>query len=356
MSVRQTAASPTVRRVLYALGAVWTVIVGGGLVLWALGRGRWTLGDALYMSVISVSTVGFSELPGIDRVPGAREVTVAVILAGLGSVAFFQSALTAMIVEGVIGQAWRRNRMKKSIDALSGHVVVAGVGSTGRHVVEELLATGTPFVVIDRNHEHLARMSEELAAGRMLYVHGDATEDHTLLDAGIARAAGVIAALTHDRDNLFVTLSARALNANARIVTKVVESEAVPKMMRAGATATVSPNIIGGRRMASELLRPEVVEFLDQMLRDRERTLRLEEVVVPDRSPYIGRVLRDVPIRRSTNALVVAVRDRDRKFHYNPGSDHVIEGGTVLVVLGATSDMAALRTLMAGDAPAASGG
>ena len=339
-------ANSTLHRVLYAALAVAMVITAGGVGLWLIGRGRWPLSESLYMAVISVSTVGFSELPGLNTVPGARGLLVVIILAGLGSVAYFQSAMTALIVEGVIGQAWRRNRMKNNIAAVSGHVVVAGVGSTGRHVIEELIAIGTPFIAIDKNREHLGRLSDELHGGQMLFVHGDATEDHTLLEAGVERASGVIAALTHDRDNLFVTLSVRALNAKARIVTKVVEPEALPKMIRAGANATVSPNIIGGRRMASELVRPEVVEFLDQMLRDKERTLRLEEVAVPANCPFVGVALRDVPIRRETNALVVAVRDRERNFFYNPGPEHVLEADTVLVGLGERRDMETLRVLM----------
>lgn len=339
--------APIFERLLLAVALVGVVIGAGGLALYLLGGGLWTLGESLYMAIISVSTVGFGELPSISRVPSARSVVVVIILTGLVAVAYFQSTMTALIVEGVIGEAWRSKRMKKSINTLSGHVVIAGVGSTGRHVIEELIATHTPFVAIDRNREYLERVSEEVCDGKMLYVHGDATEDHSLLEAGIDRAQGVIAALTHDKDNLYVTLSARSLNARARIVTKVVELEALPKMMRAGANATVSPNIIGGRRMASELIRPEVTEFLDQMLRDKERTLRLEEVAVPTGSSYAGKALREVPIRRESNALVVAVREQSRNFLYNPGPDHCLTEGSVLVVLGDHHNVEALRSLIA---------
>ena len=335
-------------RLVQAVVAVATVILAGGLTLYALGHHRWTLGESFYMAVISVSTVGFGELPGFEGVPLARPVTVVTILSGLGSVAFFQSAMTALIVDGYIGHTWRRNRMRSTINKLTGHVVVAGVGSTGRHVVEELVATSTPFVAIDRSHELLQRMSDELTGGKMLFICGDATHDQTLLDAGIDRAKGVIAALTHDRDNLFVTLSARALNAQARIVTKVVETEAIAKMTRAGANSTVSPNIIGGRRLASELLRPSVVEFLDVMMRDRDKNLRFEEIEVPASSPFIGKPLRDVPLRREGSALVVAVRDQGRNFRYNPGPDLVLEAGTVLVVIGEAPRMPALRALVEG--------
>lgn len=338
------------RRVVGALALMGSVVAFGGIGLWVLGRGQWSLGAAIYMATITVSTVGFAELPNFEHVHGARLLTMIVVVMGIGAVAYFQSTLTALLVEGTVGHAFRRKRMKKEIDELSGHVVVAGIGSTGRYVAEELAATGTPFVVIDRSAEHLARLREELG-GSMLYVHGDATEDHSLVAAGVERASGVIAALTTDKDNLFVTLSARSINPRARLVAKVIEAEAIPKMVRAGANATVSPNQIGGRRMASELMRPEVVEFLDQMLRDKNRNLRLEEVDIPASCPYVGKTLREVPIRREANVLVVAVRGLDRQFGYNPGPDHVIETGTVLVVLGATHDVQRLRAMIRGTGP-----
>ena len=183
-------------------------------------------------------------------------------------------------------------------------------------------------MVIDRDHAHLERISEELAEGKLLYVHGDATEDHVLLAAGVQRARGVVAALTHDKDNLFVTLSARSLNAGARIVAKVTEVDAGPKMIKAGATSVVNPTMIGGRRMASECIRPEVNEFLDQMLRDKDKNLRLEEVEHP--AGVVVRsaaALKDTPIRRETRVLVVAVRDTSRVFTYNPEPDFVLARG-----------------------------
>jgi voltage-gated potassium channel len=171
----------------------------------------------------------------MKEVPGARALTVGLIISGVGVLAYMQSSLTAILVEGVIGQALRRRRMQKDIGRLSGHIVVAGAGGTGKHVIEELVATRTPFVVIDRNEPALRQVSEDHCGGKMLYVHGDATNDHALLAAGIERARGIVAALTHDKDNLYVTLSARSLNAQARIVSKVVEDEAAPKIIKAGA-------------------------------------------------------------------------------------------------------------------------
>ncbi|HEY1958641.1 MAG TPA: potassium channel protein [Polyangiaceae bacterium] len=336
-----------VKRLAFAALLLVALVLGGGVGYWALGGGLWTFSDAVYMTVVTISTVGFDELPGMASVHGARVLTVGLIIGGIGTLAYVQANVTALLVEGAIGQAWRRNRMRNKIEALSGHVVVAGSGSTGRHVIEELVATRTPFVVIDRNHEHVQRMSELMMKGEMLYVHGDATEDQVLLLAGVDRAAGVVAALTHDKDNLFVTLSARSLNATARIVSKVTEDESAPKMVKAGASSIVSPAQIGGRRMASELIRPEVNEFLDQMLRDKDKSLRLEEVVVPKGSPYVGHALRDAPIRRETNLLVIAVRQPTREFVYNPEPDFVLAEGMTLVVMGPTDGVKKLRALVA---------
>jgi voltage-gated potassium channel len=337
----------TIRRMLAALAALIVLSAAGSTGYFVLGHGRWGYWDCIYMAVVTISTVGFAELPRMGEVPGARAVTVSIIIAGIGVLAYFQANLTALLVEGAIGQALRRNRMRKNIIAMRGHVVVAGAGATGKHVIEELITTQTPFVVIERNREHAEHLSEELMEGKMLVVQGDATEDHVLLEAGVDRARGVVAALTHDKDNLFVTLSARSLNSAARIVAKVVEDEAAPKMLRAGASAVVNPTMIGGRRMASELIRPEVTEFLDIMLRDKDKNLRLEEVTIDDTSSFVGMPLKDTPIRRETKLLVVAVRSEDRTFIYNPDPDLVLARGTTLIVMGETDSIVKLRKLAA---------
>jgi voltage-gated potassium channel len=340
------------RRLVAAIGVFTSLVFVGTMAYFALGHGRWSLSDCMYMTVITISTVGFGELGHMGEVPGARAVTVALIVSGVGVLAYTQSNLTALLVEGAIGQALRRRKMQKDIAKLSGHVVVAGAGGTGKHVVEELYATRTPFVVIDRSEPVLRQLSEATCEGKMLYVHGDATMDHVLVTAGIDRARGVIAALTHDKDNLYVTLSARSLNATARIVSKVVEDEAGAKILKAGASATVNPTMIGARRLAGELIRPEVHEFMENLVRDKDKNLRLEEIVIQRGSSFVGVALKDTPIRRETRALVVAVRGSDRVFTYNPEPDSVIGEGTTLIVLGEAESIVKLRKLAASE-PAA---
>jgi len=333
------------RPLRFALALLVAVWVLGTLAMHRLGDGQWTLFECFYYTAITIFTVGYSELPRMEHVRGARTATTVMIVLGVATVAYVQAIVTALLIEGVLGEAFRRNRMQKQIDKLFGHIVIAGCGSTGRYVVEELFATKRDFVVIDRSESRLREVSDECCAGEMRYVVGDATHDQALIAAGITSAAGVVAALTDDADNLYVTLSARALNANARIVTKAVSTEAEAKMRRAGASAVVSPNTIGGRRMASELVRPEVVEFLDQMHR-ADHALRLEEIPIPTASNLVGKMLRDAALRPRTKALVIATRDKDGTFHYNPGPETKIAAGTLLIVLGERDDVEALRGIV----------
>ena len=335
---------PSVRRVLSALMLLNLVIATGGAVIWFLGGGTWHLQDAIYFAVYTVSTVGFAELPHAELHAGVRFVTGLLIMCGIGAIAFFQSTLTALLIEGVIGRAFRRRRMQKKIERLENHMVIAGCGRTGKYVVEELAGGDQRFVAIDRDEQILEKLNEELG-GTLVYIVGDATEDHTLLEAGIDRAAGVIAALSDDRDNLFVTLSVRTLNPKARIVSKAVEIENESKLVRAGADATVSPNRVGAHRLASELVRPNVTAFLDNMLRVT-KNLRFEEVEVPAGSDWAGQNLRNIPIRDRTNLLVVALHEPDGKYVYNPSPDQIVQAGTELIVIGEEDAVQKLRELI----------
>lgn len=335
-----------VRRIIVAFAILLAVIGSASIGFTFLGHGTWSLDEAVYFALITVSTVGYGEMHDLDGIKGARILTGLLIIFGSGALVYFQSNITATLVEGRLGHALRRKRMFNKIKALRDHVVIAGIGSTGKHVVEELSAIQKPFVAIDSDLEKLQRLSEELCGGAMLYVHADATHDQTLIDCNIEHAGGVIAALPTDRENLYVTLSARNLNPRARIVAKVIEAEAAKKMLIAGANATVSPNIIGGQRLASELVRPEVMQFLDQMVRDKDRNLRLEELPIPADSSFAGLSLRKAPIRRSANVLVIAVRDSQGTFIYNPGPDFVLAAGSVLIVLGETPEVRKLRELV----------
>lgn len=328
------------RQLLLAGGMLAAIMVVGATGYHGMGDGRWSWTDCLYMTIITLSTVGFAEtLPGMHEVEGARIWTLLLILLGSGTLLFFVSTFTAFIVEGDVRGTIRRRRMQKLIDQLDNHIIVVGVGATGIHVVEELLATGETFVAIDTDEERLERIAAEHGP-RFLYVSGDATDDAVLERAGIARARGLAATLREDKDNVFVSITARALNSRLNIAAKMTEDSAESKLKRAGANHIVSPSYIGGMRLASELVRPSVVQFLDRM---RSQDLRVEEVTIPADSDLVGSPLRETTIRHQTNALVLAVREPDGSYSYNPGPDFTLLAGQKLVVLCKTGDIPRLR-------------
>jgi voltage-gated potassium channel len=338
----------SVRRVGVAFLALMILVVAGGVVLFLTGGGEYTFWQTAYFALVTVATVGFFELPNMQIHAGARVATAIMIIFGIGAIAFFESTVTALLIEGIIGKLFRRRRMQNRILGLSDHLVIAGVGRTGEYAVHELFGAEQPFVAIDRDEEVLEKLNRQLE-GKLLFVHGDATEDEVLIQAGVARARGVLSALTDDRDNLFVTLSARSLNPKARIVSKVADADNESKLNRAGADATVCPQRIGGMRLVSELVRPNVTEFLDQMLRITGKHLRFEEVEVPQGSTYAGRTLREVPIREQTSLLVVAMRLQDGSYVYNPSSDQALDVGKRLIVIGDLKGVKKLRHLLAGE-------
>ncbi len=323
------------------------VVLSGTTSYYVVGDGRWSVFDCLYMTVITLSTVGFGEvLPGMHDMVEARAVTLGLIILGSGTLLYFISNLTAWIIEGDLGGILRRRRMHSLIAKLENHVIVCGAGTTGVHIVRELDAIGTPFVVIELKEERLHDLEEELDR-ELLHVIGDATDDHVLERAGIEKARGVIASLSHDKDNLFVTITARALNPDARIVAKSVEESTEAKLRRAGADTVVSPNLIGGMRLVSEMVRPQAIAFLDRMLRDRDgRRIRIEEIAIPEGSSLIGKTLAETTIR-DTGALVIAVHQPNEDYIYNPGPDLEMQVGAALIVLAEAEAVERLRRQLA---------
>lgn len=325
------------------------VVLLGTVGYYAIGHGKWTVFDCFYMTLITLSTVGYGEvLHGMDGIFIARILTATLIVLGSGTLVYFVSTITAFIVEGDLQGILRRRKVNRMIESLSAHAIICGAGSTGRHVVHELISAGHPCVVVEMDGAVIDELEAEL--GREIpHVIGSAIDDHVLQKAGVERAAIVVAALTDDKANLFVTITARAFNPNARIVAKCIEPTTERKLRRAGATSVVSPNYIGGMRMASEVLRPNAVEFLDRMMRDQgEKKVRIEELVIPPGNRLVGRSLAETSIRNA-GALVVAARLTSGEFVYNPPGSLVLEAQMALVVLTAVEDLQKLREAMAND-------
>lgn len=231
--------------------------------------------------------------------------------------------------------------MLKRINELNNHYIVCGVGDTGRHAIEELERTNSPYVVVDHNEEQIKRLvqSEDGQHREILYVVGDATDADLLERLGIDRAKGLITTLASDKENLVITVLARQKNPNVRIVARCIDQKFAERLVKAGADSTVSPNQIGGLRIASEVLRPHVVSFLDLMLKDRSRTLRIEEIEIPKESSWIGKPLHDLNLRGGYNLLPLALKDayhdgQQHGFWVNPPDNVACHSGMVLIVLG----------------------
>ena len=327
---------------LAQIGVLFLAVFTAGTTAFMVVEG-WPLMDAVYMTTITLSTVGFQEVHPLST--GGRLVAIALILGGTGSLAYGLSVVTAFIVEGELRDILGKRRMEKQLAGLHGHVIVCGAGETGKHVVDELLKTRTPCVVIERNlvgTKHIERF------GPVPVVEGDATDGEVLKHARIEAARGLIATLPSDKDNLFVILTARELNPTLRIVTRAIEDESPPKLRKAGADAVVSSNQIGGLRMASEMIRPRVVSFLDTMLRDSQRVMRVEEAEVLPDSPVIGKTLGDLDLFKRVGLVIVARRRAtDGNYEYNPSPSSHLSVGDLLIVCCEPDQAEALRAVLA---------
>ncbi|MDB4959181.1 MAG: Potassium channel protein [Myxococcales bacterium] len=337
--------SAMTKRLLYGFLALAIVVAGGGLGYYLIGGGRWSIGDCLYMTVITVTTVGYGEvLPGMDSLHYARAFTVILLLFGTGTIVYFASTITAFIVEGDLKNVLFVSKLKKRMKRMKQHVVVCGAGSTGRNVIEELIKTGVPVIAVDTREAELKDIADKFPKAEYTYIVGDATDDDVIAQCNLDGARGLVAALSSDKDNLYLTVSARQSNPNARIVARCAELSHVEKIKRSGADAVVSPNYIGGMRLVSELLRPAVVRFLDDMLRDRRAAYRIEELKLGDNLTKVGETLRDARVRERYGMTVLAVRGRDAAgWTYNPDASEKLGPGMTLVVLGSAEQVAAFR-------------
>lgn len=296
----------------------------------------WDFLDSVYMTVITVASVGFGETHPLSD--DGRIFTMGLILVGSGIMIYAVSSFTAFIVEGELTDVLKRLKMEKRIKALKGHYIVCGDSTTGRYAIEELAKTGRSFVVVERDPAKLA----ELERRDMLFVEGDATSDAVLQEAGIARAKGLIATLHTDADNLFLVFTARELKPELRIVAKAVDEGSREKIRKAGADAVVMPNAIGALRMVSELVRPTVVTFLDVMLRDKDHAIRVEELAVPENSPVAGQALADTGLLTETGASLVALVRENQPYLFNPPPATCLQSGDRLIMMGETTVIKAL--------------
>ena len=295
---------------------------------------------AFFMTAISLTTVGYGEEIPIDT-DGARIFTAVLILVGMGGTLYFVSTATAFVLEGQLGNVFRRRKMERELATLTGHLIVCGSGSPARYAARELSTVERKVVLVAPSGDVAEAVTSTL--GNVLVVVGDPTDDDVLRAAGIDRAEGLIACSESDNENVVITLTARQLNPRIRIVAQLQDVQQSGKIRKVGANSVVSPYHIGGLRMASELIRPTVVDFLDTMLRDRDRNLRVEEVVIDEGAPAVGGRIRDLGLDDLPGVLLLAVRYRDGRWEYNPSRSSELLSGETLIFLGSPSDAVKLR-------------
>ena len=306
--------------------------------------GYWLFGldpvDAMYMTVITITTVGYRELLGEDLTNAEKWFTMAVIITGVSTVLYTFTLGVQVVVEGQLREFVGRRRMDRKIAEMRDHVVVCGWGRVGRAVAHDIASTGKQVVVIDVNTHRVADISTPV-------IVGDATLDSTLRAAGVEHAVALIAALEGDAENLFVTLSSRAINPDLFIVARARQEESVPKLSRAGADRVVNPQELGAARMASFVVQPNVAEFVDVVMHERSMDFRMQEIEIPDGSSLAGLSLRDANLRQQAGVLVLALRGDDGAFTTNPDPDLVLNPHNVIIAVGTVEALEQLNRVCA---------
>jgi len=329
------------RRKLLRFGAGYFGIIAAGTLGYLVIEG-WSPLESVYMTVITLSTVGFREVRPLS--PGGQAFTSGLIVAGVGAVTYLFAAISQYIVSGELTGSIRKARMQQRIDALSGHHVVCGFGRVGEQVIIDLREEQKPCVVVEHHEDMLANVPLGVPT-----VVGDASDDDVLELAGIARAAGLVVATGDDATNLFVTLTARTLNPSLVIVARANQPSTEPKLLRAGASHVISPHTISGRRIARLLLHPTITDFLDVVMHSGKLELVLEECRVREGSDLHGKTVAEADVRKRTGANVLALRRHDRgTIVTNPPSEMRFEPGEIIVALGTLDQLHKLAEL-AGD-------
>jgi voltage-gated potassium channel len=300
---------------------------------------KWNLFDSLYMTIITLTTVGFEEVHVLSG--AGRAFTIVLMLSGVGAMLYALGVAARVLIEGEIREIFGRKKLSKTIEKLKDHYIICGYGRMGKIICREMKENEAAFVVIEKLPDVLASMNENI-----LVFHGDATQDSVLRDAGIEKARGLISVLSSDADNLYVVLSARGLNPNLKIVVRAVEEGSRQKLLRAGADNVISPYYIGGIRIAHTVLKPAVVDFMEFATRSKNLDLQIEEIQIKDKSDIIGKGLDECGIRRELGIIIVAIKKMSGEMEFNPTSTSLIKQGDILIAMGETKQLKALEDLV----------
>ncbi len=308
------------------------VIFIGGSIGYSLIE-RWDFFDSLYMTVITVSTTGYEELYPMS--PMGRIFTMFLIIMGISFLFYALGNLNVAIFERKI---FRNKKMQNRISKLDNHYIICGFGKIGKKVAHELVSRKKDFVILEINENHLREVPEEY-----LYLHADATEDQNLVKCGIESAAGLVAVMGSDASNVFTTLSARGLNPKIKIIAQAEEEKTRQKLLKAGADRAILPYEIGGYRIIQALLRPKVVEYMDELFSRSDLGLEFEEVQINEGASIIDKTLADLSLRTELNVIVIGIYRSGTEWIYNPRSDTRLHSGDILIIIGEKNDLIKLE-------------
>jgi voltage-gated potassium channel len=313
---------------------VLSLVIGGGTFGYMAVEG-WSLLDSFYMTILTLSTVGYGEVHPLSY--SGKFLSILVIIMGVGSMGFALGTAGNLMVEERIKTALGRRSMK-AIQKLKNHYIICGFGRMGRIICEELTEMKIPFVVLESEDDVL----EELERLQVPYMKADATIDEELIEAGIERAAGLVSVVTNDSQNVFIVLTARGLNPKLNIVARSAAEESIKKLVRAGANKVVSPYFLGGHRIAQAIVRPTVLDFLENIIQNKEMDLILDEIRIDTKSALVGTTLATSGLRKEFNIIILAIKGITGTMEFNPHFNTEIKVGDTLVVLGHGPDLARL--------------
>lgn len=324
------------RQLIFALSLILLVIFIGTIGYVVLEG--WPLFDSLYMTVITITTVGYREVHDLSDT--GKLFTIFLIVCGVGTILYTLNNAARVIIEGEFKEIFGRRKLEKTIKGLKGHYIICGYGRMGKVIGKELKEKGARFVVIEKE-----ALNTEIFDGDMLFVNGDATKDEILREAGIERAKGLISVLSTDAENLYVVLSARVLNPELNIVARAGEEGSEQKLLRAGADRVVSPYHIGGLRIAHSLLKPAVVDFIEFATRSGNIDLQMEEVYVHSGSKITGMTLDECGVGRELGIIIVAIKREGGDMRFNPTFKTAIKAGDILIALGEKTKLKVLEEM-----------
>jgi voltage-gated potassium channel len=319
--------------ILAILGTIAFGTIGYKLIM------GWQWFDCFYFTVVTITTIGYGEPAGMTET--GRYFTVVLILTGVGTIGYALSVAGRAVLEFELVSAFGKRKMFKDISKLTGHFIVCGCGRMGTRVIKEMEKRGVDFVVIESNEQIAERM---LNQGHLVLM-GDATKDEVLRGAGVERARGLVCAVADDPDNLYITLAARDINRELRIVARANDEGALNRLLKAGADKVVSPVITGSNQMAQMLLRPAVADFIELATMTDMLELEMEQVEIQASSPFVGRALKDTGFRSDLDIIIIAIKRAEGHMLFNPSADTRIEANDSLVAIGSHSNLEALERL-----------